>query len=520
MSDSPVAELNEEFDSDDVAHLKELCKTDLYFLAKGVLGYDQLEEGAHGALCSFMVHEPSSRRMVLMPRGFLKSTICTISDSIRLSLINPNIRILIQNEVLGNAENFLHELKQHWVKNMLLRSWFPELVPEKFVGAGTDWSSISASLNRTSIAKESTYTASGSGGSPQSQHFEVIKNDDLIGEKAKESEVEMKKAIRWSNAMLPLLDRMSGRIDYYATRKTIIDVYAHVQEMYKRRIKVFIREPIENGDTIFTKVPLEELQHIMTDTPDLWAYDYMNNPMGEGGTDWNENLIQYFEITADRRVVFKDPFTGERQAWNISELYIVITVDPNAGRVTSPDKAAIVVHGVSPLDQIFILETWDGRPTPGDLNLQILMLAGQWHPVTIGIEEAGQQTTIYWLEQQMAKDRTYYNIKPTKHGNKDKATRIRQGLDAPLKAKRFFVQAHQMTLITQIKMHPQLAAHNWDSIDCCAQGPQVYQTGTDEESLKKDEEAEKKVLEFRGQTGYGNSVRRTRVGAASLKPWA
>lgn len=498
----------QELSSKQVADMRLRAQTDLFFMAKGVLQYEQVEEGAHAALCAFMSREQSNRRMVLMPRGFLKSTICTISDSIRLSCINPNIRILLQNEVFENAAGFLEELKNHWTKGVVLRTLFPELVPERITGPGTDWSKSNASINRTTIAKESTYTASGSGGSPQSQHFERVKNDDLVGEKAKESETEMGKAIRWSDAMLPLLDRLSDTMDWYGTRKTMSDVYSHTMEKYKSRIKVFIREPIENGDSIFSKVPLSELINIMVDTPDMWAYDYMNNPLGEGGTDWGKLYTQYFTLTEDRRVVFEDHLTGIISSWKLNELFIVVTADPNGGRPSAPDKAAVIVHGVSPREQIFVLETYSARPSPDGFIEAIFDLCVKWHPARVGIEEAGQQNTMYYFEKHMLEHRTFFDLKPTKHDNKKKDWRIRQALDTPLKTKRLYLQRHQLTLISQIQLHPQLALHNWDEIDCLAQGPQVYEAGMSVEDQQEEKEAESIILSIRGRTGYGNSIRR------------
>lgn len=500
------AERLQELTSDQLAHLRELAQTDLYFLAKAVLGYDQIEVGAHGALCNFMVREQSNRRLVLLSRGFLKTTICTVSDSIRLSLIDRNIRILIQNEVLENATDFLREIKAQWTTNKFLRFLFPEHVPERITGPGCDWSKTSASLTRDTVSRTSTYMASGSGGSPQSHHFEIIKNDDLIGEKAKNSDVEMQKSIHWADAQTPLLNRLEDQIDFYGTRKTLADVYAHIIEKYKSRIKIFIREPIENGESIFSKFPLAELQQIMNDTPDVWAYDYMNNPIGRGGLDWGKGLLRNFAMTSDRRVYFEDHITGKPATWHLSELDIVITVDPNAGKKTSADKAAVIVSGVSPKDQIFALETWSDRPSPDGLIDKVWELAGKWRPRKIGFEDAGQQNTLYYFEKKMRDEQLYYVVQPLHHDNANKERRIRSALDTPLKARRVYVLASQMTLIGQIQLFPQLAAHNWDEIDALSYGPEIWIGGVSLQALAEDEEAEAKVMQMRGATGYGRSV--------------
>lgn len=496
----------EAFSGNDLDHLRELCRTDLYILAKVVLGYNQVCEETHGALCQFMVTEELNRRLVLMPRGHLKTTICTIADSIRLSLKDPESRILIQNEVFDNASDMLNELKNHWSGGGLLPSLFPELLPEKFSGPGIDWAKDAASINRSRVSKESTYTAAGSGGSPQSKHFTVIKNDDLIGEKHKESELEMARSKRWCDAMVPLLDSPVNQLDWYGTRKTMSDVYAHVMEVYGDEIAVFIREPIENGEPIFPlKYPMKELLRIMTNQPEVWAHDFMNNPIGRGGLDWGKGLLRNYSLLDDR-VVYQHNLSEATCTWMITELDIVITVDPNSGRKMSPDKAAVVVHGCSPEEQIFVLDSWSDRCSPDGLIDKVWERALRWHPRLVGIEEAGQQNTLYYFEKRCMQEGRFFRMKPLHHQNVHKEKRIRTAIDTPLKARRIYVLPSQMTLISQIQLFPQLAAHNWDEIDAFSYGPEVYQAGMAMEDLEADHSAEELLFELRGLTGYGVSV--------------
>lgn len=500
-------EQTEELSADDLAHIREKLQTDLFFLARWGLGYNQVCESAHGALCAFMVREERNRRMVLMPRGHLKTTICTISDSIRLTLRDPNTRVLIQNEVFDNAADMLTELKNHWMRGDILRLTFPELVPERFSGPGTDWAKDSASIRRSSNPKESTYTASGSGGSPQSKHFMWIKNDDLIGEKHKESESEMQRAIRWSDAQEPLLDSPVNQLDYYGTRKTMADVYTHQMEKYGKDLAVFIREPIEGDLPIFPeKYPMNELLKIMNQTPEVWAHDFMNNPIGKGGLDWGKGLLRTYDVRSDGRFYFEHHLNGELYVADRRELDIVITVDPNSGKLMAPDKAAVVVHGVSPEEQIFVLEAWSGRVSPEGLIDKIWELSCKWRPRVVGIEDAGQQNTMYYFEKRCAREGQYFRLQGLQHRNVDKEKRIRTALDTPLKARRIYVLPSQMTLIGQIQLFPQLAAHNWDEVDAFSYGPEVYTGGVSLDALEADEEAEAKVFELRGRTGYGVSV--------------
>jgi hypothetical protein len=91
--------------SDQRTYLREVSKSDLYTLSKGILGYKDLNPETHGAFCRFIEGEKKLRRLALMPRAHLKSTIATISDSIRLVLLDPDeTRLLIAGELNSGRE--------------------------------------------------------------------------------------------------------------------------------------------------------------------------------------------------------------------------------------------------------------------------------------------------------------------------------------------------------------------------------------------------------------------------------
>lgn len=486
--------------------LRSRAKSDPYFLGKGILGYDQIEMGAHAALCSFLANEKSNRRLVLMPRGNLKTTICTITDSIRLSLQNPNVRILIQNEVFDNASLMLQELQGHWEKGDRLRKLFPELTPPRFSGPGTNWSKIACSIVREANFKESTWTASGSGGAPQSQHFNFIKVDDIIGEKHKESQVEMDKAKRWIDAMRPLLDRLDDQIDFYGTRKTLEDAYTHVERIYGDALAIFFREPIEDGQPIFSKMPLAELEKIMIETPDVWAHDYANNPIGKGGVDWGHGCLKNYAVSDNGEwFTLWHHLTGEKVRWHRSELDIVITCDQNSGKLHAPDKPAIVVHGVTPDEQVLYLDVWAERVQPDPFVSKAHDFCQKWRPRVIGFEDAGQQNALYYFEKKCYDRGQFFTAVPLPHKNKEKESRIRAALDPLVKSGRVYVQPSMKTIIGQFQLFPQLALNNKNEIDAAAYGPLLYAKGVSLKELEEEDDAVTSLLAGRGRTGYGQS---------------
>lgn len=517
-SGSPAWEELQGSTTSEIEDMRLLAQTSTFFLGKGILGYDQIDEYAHAELCNFMDYCDEQYRMVLMPRGHLKSTICTITDSVRLAVKNPeHERILIVNEVYENACAFLLELKHHWENRPMLRRLFPELVPEKFIGPGSWWSTDEACLRRSSPYKEATWTAMGALGSAQSKHFSTIKGDDLIGEKAKKSRSVMLGVINWNASVKGLLDNLrTSRIDWIGTRKTIGDMYEDVMNKYKR-LAIFIREPIENGEPIFPlKYSLEALLEIAEQEPEVWYHDFLNNPIGKGGRDWSTGALRFFELTERGNVIYQHHLTEQWKTWDLRELDIVITVDPNSGKQFAPDKAAIVVHGVSPDRQIFVLDSWSDRPSPSGLVERVWETCCRWRPRTVGIEDAGQQNTAHYFEQKCIEEGRSFHVTPLSHKNKEKDVRIRGALDGPIKARRLYLQNKQLVLKSQIELFPQLAEHNWDELDSLSYGPEVYSIGETLKDRARAKDAAKRLLAARGATGYGDTIRRSTDPASSV----
>jgi len=112
------------------------CRTDLFFLAKEILGYDKMTEATHQELCdyttSILPNSPPTNAiqekhpefdprknllLLLMPRGTFKSSVVTISFTLQMVLNEPNIRILIDSETFSKSKAFLREIIEHLINN-------------------------------------------------------------------------------------------------------------------------------------------------------------------------------------------------------------------------------------------------------------------------------------------------------------------------------------------------------------------------------------------------------------------
>ena len=109
---------------------RDACKSSLFYLAKNVLGYKDLDETLHKPMTEAWQSE-APELMALIPRGHLKTTALTISYVIWLIIkTEGRCRVLLVNATLGNAKGFLRAITDH-LEGRGSDSRFSKLFPEK-----------------------------------------------------------------------------------------------------------------------------------------------------------------------------------------------------------------------------------------------------------------------------------------------------------------------------------------------------------------------------------------------------
>jgi hypothetical protein len=454
--------------------LRNMARNDLYFLSKGVLRYKDVSPETHGAFCKFVQGHEKRRRLGLMPRGHLKSTLGTIADSLRLGLADPdNARVLIVGETAETAQKFLEEVKGHVEKNELLRQLFEPLIPTRFSGPGVKWSQNMSSLNRRSAHKEPTWQAIGVGGAVVGGHFTRIKCDDLIGFEASRSPAKMREAIDWvDNIEALLVDQHTDIIDWIGTRWSRNDLYSHIMRGYGASLAVFTREAIEDGAIIFPqKHNWEEYERIQRIRPAIWYAQYCNNPLSTEGADLPIDLVRGFRFTTDNESIEFLDDAGQSQVYRLAELDRVLLADPNSGELTAPDTAAFQIVGLGPKDEVFVLHGWSGRVSPSVFVDKIFEASRRWRVRLAGIEKAGQQSTHHYLEKKMEGSSFYVRVVPLTPKNRDKEYRIRTALEPTIRSGKLYVLPGHSALREQIATFPDCTVI--DELDALAYYPEV-----------------------------------------------
>ncbi len=196
---------------------RELCRTDLYYLCKFVLGYGDLTFHLHYFMARTMEGlREGCRELREFPRDTFKSTIMGIGFCVQLILRNPAVTILYKSNSKDNAGKKISEAKSHFVKTDKLTTLFPEHVPrtKRDEGSGSEWRTPASKA----VQQERTLTAAGVGTRKTSQHFDWIIGDDFWDEHSVTSPDVMEKTRRdMAGLQFLLKPNCSGGIVFLGT---------------------------------------------------------------------------------------------------------------------------------------------------------------------------------------------------------------------------------------------------------------------------------------------------------------
>lgn len=137
-----------------------------------LLGLKDVNWQTHGKVIRAL-ESRRTRKLIVMPRGTFKSSICSVAYPIWCLLRDPDERILLDSELYSNSKNFLREIKMH-LASTALTDIFGEF---RNPACWNEGEIIIAQRNR--VIKEASITASGIGAEKTGQHYDRIIIDDL-----------------------------------------------------------------------------------------------------------------------------------------------------------------------------------------------------------------------------------------------------------------------------------------------------------------------------------------------------
>lgn len=208
--------------SSEQAELREACRSSLKFLCKEMLDMDKWDNSLHGDLENYL-ETSGNNKLILMPRGHLKSSIVTVGWTIQQILRNPNLRILIRNAVWDKSRMMLGQIQGYLEDGPL------PILFGKFRNNKSLWTKDAFTIThrKSKTGKEPTLMTAGLETSLTGYHFDIIIDDDLVDLENSNSKEQIQKVIRVYNDSFNLVDR-GGQHVLIGTRWNVRDLYGHV----------------------------------------------------------------------------------------------------------------------------------------------------------------------------------------------------------------------------------------------------------------------------------------------------
>ncbi len=498
-----------------LSEIKDLAKHSLYFLAKAILGFEDLSPKLHKEVCEFVQNLDYQHELILLPRKHFKSTITTISFPIwlhiqdwipQLQLKGCDVRVLIGNESATNSEHFLSIIEGLWDTNELLNILFPHLVPDK--STRRRWNQKEMLINRSKVWPEASIETIGVGGAAQSRHYEVHLLDDMIGKEAMESEIVMEKAISWydysealSVSPMKYISRVPG------TRWGKRDVYQHIMEKHKKKFGngkgVYLRECREDGAPIFPEWYTNEyFEDLLSKNPSFYFSQYCNNPTDPAKCDFKIEMLKYYEWERVNGKLYLR-LEGQEKLLPYSELDIVGAYDPSIDEKPTASRRAIVYPAQDAKENVIVLDTYSSRDSLEKVLDVIFATHSKWSPRIFGVEKAALQKVFIWIIQRECEVRKkYIACTPVSVStNRSKEARIRDILQPIAAEGRLYVRKSMLELIEEWVDFP--GGRTKDLLDALSMGVQLLRSPNSEEEEKEEAEWEERLLDSRSNvTGY------------------
>lgn len=430
--------------------LRYKAQTDLFFLAKELLGFQQLSQCHREVTDFFVKKDPKFHsflefaeqdanlhdRLLMLPRGGFKSSI-SMADTVQWIICFPNIRILLMTGTVDLADEFLQFIKRTFKIEYGQPTKFQVLFPEHcFTGKGgsadnyttparTDSALIAATVFTTSV--ESTSTG---------QHSDILKADDCTTAENTSTAGRIK-AVNRSVAMARKLVDPHGYIDRIGTPYSEADQYSLVRKDEMKRIadgretmtSMLIR-PAWVPKPGYEATPVDDLreENVTLWFPERlhWKYlmhEYQEDLRQATGTFYSQYLLN--PTMASNIRFSRDGMVAATIPWStIPKQGLIFQCWDTAYSDKTTADFTVGICALFSGGRVYLLDVQRGRFNEFELPNVIAAFANKWKPSRIALEDS---VGVRWLRKEIMREQAklFINIPlefvPFGQGSKSKA---------------------------------------------------------------------------------------------------
>lgn len=497
--------------------VKERATIDFWFFLRYVIRNPVLYAPLHRRIAKWL--EPQNwtklKKMLLIPRGHIKSNLVTVGWVTWEIIRDPNIRVLLASHKESDGTKFLNAI-QKIILSERFQAIFPEIRPALRAGSATikkRWSDKAMLIQRQGDAVDNTVEVSSFETEMTGRHYDLFVPDDIVTRQSVQQPEIIKKTRENHQLCQSLLDP-GGREVMVGTRYDWSDEYGSIiddEDMAKEydiitaralpdisfitNIRSGRHKWTEADDNVLlypTRFTLAPQDYVDPDDPTknkksltslyttqgAWTFScqYMNDPVDPATATFKRSAIEGMWVD--------NLPEGPLQYFRVCDLSSERPTDAFTAIVTGAMDARANVYitdifwgTYSPLATIDELIQGQGGPCPACLNDKENKRC-QWHqvpadeiPRAVGFERGPYEKQIRpFLERAMQDRKTFVPITwlSTAQGGKSKDERIR-GLQPWLEGGKFFVLKtcrNRGILEEELIKFPKFSRK--DVVDCCA----------------------------------------------------
>ena len=406
-------------------------------LATEVLGYEV--QPFHLKMQQFQFEHPQSLQLAY--RGAGKTVVCTITKAIHYLLKNPNYRILLASENIGNCKDFLREIKSHFENNDRLIEIFGVYYDP---GKVAKWDETDIDIvPKTSASKEPSIGCASPDSGLTSRHVDIILGDDLVIEKSCRTKLLRDRFRTWYyQTLIPCLEPPDSDVPHRGENHMVGTRY-HYDDHYGHLIK---RELKDHHQII----PGQD-EEGQSPWPEKHTPKWFEERKNESGI-----IIfrcQYIcDTEAMKGEVFQYDDCQQIEDSQIPDgLKVFQGIDLAVSEEENPSNAqfANVTIGEDKAGNIYVLDYYLGHISfPKQIDISLKMY-DEHDPIRAGVESNAYQKAFYQQVKHLDKDRRFV----PRNTDKDKMTRALK-LTPMFEAKRVFFRKNMEPLIDQFVLFP------------------------------------------------------------------
>lgn len=485
------------------------ARTDLGFLCREVLGYKDVDDYVHGPIMrtlqafpkpdrkQFAEHdvfdgktwrytplfkhvqelEGTRRRLILVFRGAMKTTINLQAHTIQWIINYPSVALAIFQSNLDKSEDILKSIRHHFRYNETFRRLFPEHCPQTRVdewGLKNEFTTLARP--RAESRREPTVKALSIDKENAGYHFDVMKFSDIVEPGTTKTEGAMENTRREFSLAESLLVSPVYWIDVEGTRYTAKEMYQDIidkwelehKKGYSHEYEILLqgcfklKDP-KTGKEQTTFTPDTLAWENLLDSNNLpipwWPYDASGAPrftldvlLTKQRNDPYDFSCQYL-IKPQAGMDGMETFPTEKlQKITLANFrrnvapriqYYTIGLDTAHTTNARSNYSAFVVCGWDAANRAYVVDIVRKKLLPNQLVDEIFRLNEQYKPRSFVIEETQFTSGLrVAIESELAKRRARYRqnripwnidyIKP--ENDKSKETRIKNTLQPVIDA--------------------------------------------------------------------------------------